>query len=104
MIHQLRMYTVNRGMMDEWVSHFNQVLVPVLTKLGMKIESQWVSDDKSQFIWIRSFTDLEDLKALEERFYASPEWDSVKDKARSYLARIDVKLMEPVPMSARGTS
>ena len=100
MINQLRIYTVNRGMMDEWVSHFNQVLVPVLEKVGMKIQSQWVSEDKSQFIWIRSFDDLDDLKALEAKFYSSADWDAVKDKARSYLARIDVKLMEPVQMAA----
>ena len=104
MIHQLRIYTVNRGMMDEWVSHFNQVLVPVLEKVGMKIKSQWVSEDKSQFIWIRTFADADDMKALEAKFYASPEWDAVKDKARTYLARVETQLMEPVQMPAHTTS
>ncbi len=34
MISQLRVYTVNRGMMDDWVKHFTQNLVPIPGECG----------------------------------------------------------------------
>ena len=94
MISQLRMYTINRGMMDQWVKHFTEVLVPMQEKYGIKIDGMWVSDDKAQFIWIRSFADAEDVKAKEAAFYSSADWQAVIDYTRSHLARTVVQTME----------
>ena len=96
MIEQLRVYTVNRGMMDQWVDYFNETIVPIMANVGMKVSGQWVNSDGNQFIWIRSFEDADDLKAKEKAFYDSSEWQAVVDKARSHLARIEVHQMEPV--------
>ena len=96
MISQLRMYTINRGMMDQWVKHFTQTLVPFHEKLGIKIEGMWVNEDRNQFIWIRSFADADDLKAKEAAFHAAPEWQAMMDHTRSHLARLEVQAMEPV--------
>lgn len=96
MISQLRQYTVNRGMMDQWVKHFTENLVPMQEKLGIKIDGMWVNEDKDQFIWIRSFQDAEDVKNKEAAFYASSEWQAVMEHTRNHLARLDVKTMESV--------
>ena len=32
MIYQLRTYTVNQGMMDQWVQHFNEKVVGAMEK------------------------------------------------------------------------
>ena len=68
MISQLRIYTINKGMTDQWVKHFTEVLVPMQENLGIKIGGMWVNEDKNQFIWTRSFADAEDLKAKEAAF------------------------------------
>ena len=95
MTSQLRIYTINRGMMDEWVKLFTETLVPMQEKHGIKIEGTWVSEDGTQFIWIRSFANPEDVKAKEAAFYGSPEWNTVMDHARSHIARTVVQNMEP---------
>ena len=95
MTSQLRMYTINRGMMDQWVKLFTETLVPMQEKHGIKIEVMWVSEDSTQFIWIRSFANPEDVKAKEAAFYGSPEWNAVMDRARSHIARTVVQNMEP---------
>ncbi len=95
MTSQLRMYTINRGMMEEWVKLFTETLVPMQEKHGIKIEGMWVSEDSTQFIWIRSFTNSEDVKAKEAAFYGSPEWNAVMDHTRSHIARTVVQTMEP---------
>ena len=96
MIYQLRTYTVNRGMMDAWVDLFNDRLVPIQNQYGISIDGMWVNEDQNQFIWIRSFNDADDVKAKEEAFYSSPEWNSIMDRARSHLARIQVDTMTSV--------
>ena len=95
-VSQLRMYTVNRGMMDQWVKLFSASLVPLQENLGMKIDAMWVNEDKNQFIWIRSFADAEDLKAKEAAFGASPDWQALRENAGSHLARLDVITMNAV--------
>ncbi len=95
MTSQLRMYTINRGMMDEWVKLFTETLVPLQEKHGIKIEGMWVSEDSTQFIWIRSFTNSEDVKAKTAAFSGSPEWNAIMDHAFSHIAREVVQTMEP---------
>ena len=96
MVSQLRVYTINRGMMDQWVKFFNETLMPIYKQHSIKVEGAWVNEDKNQFIWVRSFSDAEDLKAKEAAFYASSEWNAAIDQARSHLARVDVQVMDPV--------
>ena len=103
-VSQLRIYTVNRGMMDQWVKLFTETLVAIQEKQGIKVDAMWVNEDKNQFIWIRSFADAENLKAKEAAFNESQEWNAVVDRARSHLARIDVHTMEPVRAVAVGAT
>jgi hypothetical protein len=96
MVFQLRVYTINGGMMDQWVEFFNETLMPIYKQQGIKVEGAWANEDKNQFIWVRSFSDAADLKTKEEAFYASTEWNAAKDRARSHLARVDVQVMDSV--------
>ena len=103
MINQLRTYTVNRGMMDQWVELFNDKLVGIQAKYGISVDGAWVNEDSNLFIWIRSFADAEEVTAKEAAFYASPEWNEVVDHARSHLARIHVETMNSVLKVPAGT-
>ena len=96
MIYQLRTYTVNRGMMDDWVALFNDELVGIQRKYGIAVDGMWVNADANQFIWIRSFPNADEVATREAAFYASPEWNAVMDHARSHLARIQVETMTSV--------
>jgi hypothetical protein len=96
MISQLRTYTINRGMMDQWVSLFNETLMPIYSKVGIVVEGAWANEDKNQFIWIRSFEDASDLETKEAAFYGSDEWKANVDHIRSHLARVDVQVINKV--------
>ena len=103
MISQLRIYTVNRGMMDQWVKLFTETLVPMQEKHGIKIEGMWVNEDRNQFIWTRSFADAGDMESKVAAFRSSPEWQAVRERAVSHVARLDVHIMQPVPALAVST-
>ena len=102
MIYQLRTYTVNRGMMDQWVDVFNDKLVGIQAQYGITVDAAWVNEDANLFIWIRSFADAEEVTRNEAAFYASPEWKEIVDHARSHLARIQVETMTSVLKVAAG--
>ncbi len=37
MVTQVRIYTVNGGMLDSWVKHFNERIVPTSAKYGIRV-------------------------------------------------------------------
>lgn len=91
MYAHLRIYTVNKGMMDEWVKLFNEKLIPLLIEADIKVESSWVNEEKSQFIWIRSYgNSLDDIEKKEEKFYGSDWWIKNVDMVRSHLAHREI--------------
>ena len=87
MTSQLRVYTINRGMMDQWVKLFTESLVPMQEKHGVKIEGMWVSEDSTQFICIRSFADSEDVKAKQREAKAGDFLHVSKGAPHSFINR-----------------
>jgi len=43
MTTELRLYTVNKGMMDEWVAAFNKYIMPTSDKFGIRIHFGFVN-------------------------------------------------------------
>jgi len=55
MVSQLRIYTINRGMMDSWLKVFEERIRPLHEQKGIPIEVTWVNAARTEFIWVRSF-------------------------------------------------
>lgn len=55
MYAQLRMYTVNRGKMDDWVEWFNDKLRPIAQQADHTILGPWINEAKTEFVWIRTY-------------------------------------------------
>ena len=96
MVSQLRIYTINRGMMDSWLKVFEEHIRPLHSKLGLPVERTWVNPDRTEFIWIRSFKNAEEIPEKEAAYYGSPERKALGDLPTSHLAKIEVRLIEPV--------
>ncbi len=91
MYAHLRIYTVNKGMMQDWLKLFNEKLIPLIIEAGITVESSWVNEEKSQFIWIRSYGDsIDDIDRKEEIFYGSEWWKKNVDMVRSHLAHREI--------------
>lgn len=91
MYAHLRIYTLNKGMMKDWIDLFNSKIIPLLDEAGIKVESTWINQEKSQFIWIRSYgEDIKDIEIKEEKFYSSKWWVENVDMVRSHLAHRDI--------------
>ena len=93
-IAHLRVYTINVGQMDAWLTLFNERLVPLLREHGIRVDGAWVNDARTQFIWVRSYGDTRaDLEAKEAAFYGSAWWQANVDHVRSHLAHREITVI-----------
>ena len=96
MVSQLRIYTINRGMMESWVKLFNEHIRPLHQRLGIPVEASWVNADKTEFIWVRRFANAEEIPAKEAEYFASPERTALANVPTSHIAKMEVRVIESV--------
>ena len=96
MVSQLRIYTINRGMMDSWLKLFEEQIRPIHQKMGMPVERTWVNADRTEFVWVRSFQNAEEIPEKEAAYRASPERQALGDLPQTHIAKIGVRVIEPV--------
>ncbi len=97
MVSQLRIYTINRGMMDSWLALFEEHIRPLHQKLGIPVERSWVNADRTEFLWVRTFNSVEEIPEKEAAYFASPERTALGDIPTSHIAKMEVRLIEAVP-------
>ena len=90
MITEVRIYTINRGMMDSWVSVFNENIVPTSASYGVTVLSAWINRPQNEFVWIRQYETEETLKVYE----TSPERAAYSGKTSPHIAKIEVRTVE----------
>ena len=100
MVYQLRIYTINRGMMDSWISLFNEHIRPLHDRLGIPVQNSWVNADGTEFLWVRQFNSAEDIPVKEAEFFASPERIALADLPPSHIAKMEVRVIEAVAATA----
>ena len=94
-VAHLRTYTINKGMLDGWLKLFHDEIVPRSIEAGIKIESSWVNEERSQFIWTRSYGDSADnIATAEAAFYGSDWWLANVTHVRSHLAHREIVQIE----------
>ncbi|MBI3953240.1 MAG: NIPSNAP family protein [Chloroflexi bacterium] len=98
-VHELRIYTINRGMMDAWLACFQKDVAPLSKQFGIPIVASWTNTDRTEFIWVRTFADEDDRKRRTESLYGSSAWEQMKDRVRSHIAKTEVRAVEPTSFS-----
>ena len=96
MVSQLRIYTINPGMMESWLKIFEDHIRPLHSRLGMPVERSWVNEEGGEFVWVRSFRSPEDIPAKEEAYFASPERQALGDTPQKHIAKMEIRVIEPV--------
>ena len=95
MVGQLRIYTINAGMMDSWLKSFEEEIVPRVREAGIGIHTAWVNEGRTQFIWIRTFDSAEDIEHKEAALYGSEWWAQNVDRLRAHQAHREIVTIEP---------
>ena len=86
----MRIYTINKGMMDSWVQLFNENIVPTSAQFGVHVVGAWVNKPQNEFVWVREFDSEETLKKYEQ----SPERATYTPRTSTHIAKIEVREVE----------
>jgi hypothetical protein len=78
MISQIRIYTINKGEMDNFLKHFKEEIMPLHEKIGVPIVGSWVNRPQNEFIWVRTYKDKAELEAKTKELQAAVAAAGVK--------------------------
>ena len=92
MISQIRIYTINKGEMDNFLKHFKEDIMVLHQKIGVPIVGTWVNRPQNEFIWVRTYKDKADLEAKGKAFQAEVAKAGIKLGAN--VAKMEVREVE----------
>lgn len=72
MTTQIRLYTINRGQLEQFTREWQEQIRPLRESLGFKVSAAWTVKETNQFVWILSYDGPEDWKSVDATYYNSP--------------------------------
>ncbi|MDP6821869.1 MAG: NIPSNAP family protein [Dehalococcoidia bacterium] len=96
MLSELRIVTINKGQMDNWLDLFRDRVAPLARRLDVRITGAWTDVDRERFVQIRSFADDEDMAARRARFVSSPDWRAIEGRVLDLTAQQDIVQLQPI--------
>ena len=96
MIYQLREYTVKPGEMDEFISEWAAIVLPLRQKFGWSVDGPWISRDENKFVWIvgAQGDSVADGEAKDKEYYDSPERAAIDPDPARHLGEVRKMWME----------
>lgn len=95
-ISQLRIFTINRGKMDDFVQAWLEGVYPLRRKYGFEIEGAWVITETNEFVWILSYDGPEGFEARDAAYYASEDRKTLEPDPRPYIAKAEAWLVTSI--------
>lgn len=93
---QLRLYTINRGSLHEWVSEWEEKVRPLRLKLGFEITGAWTIPETNQFCWILKYEGPESWEKMDKAFHQSEERRAMQPDPARLIARMEDYFMDPL--------
>ena len=93
MQHQLRIYQVKKGRMDDWVELWRARVLPVRRRFGFSVIGPWIVRDEDRFVWIVGHDNFSEANAA---FYGSPERLALEPQIPEYLDKVEAWMLDPI--------
>ncbi len=93
---QLRIYTINKGKMDEFVKGWRDGIVPIRLQYGWRVDGGWVAEGENKFVWILSLEGDEDWEAKSQVYYTAPERTALNPDPAQHIAHMEVRFINSV--------
>ncbi|MPZ49186.1 MAG: hypothetical protein GEU75_07785 [Dehalococcoidia bacterium] len=100
MIAQIRLYTINKGEMDAFLTHFQEAVVPWHKSVGVNIASTFVNRPQNEFIWVRTYDDEADREAKQKLLNESPLRAAMAATLGSNVAKMEIRDVEVADVGA----
>jgi hypothetical protein len=93
---QLRVFTINRGKLEEFTRAWRAGVYPLRQKHGFTVPAAWAVSESNQFVWLLCYAGPEEWEAKERSYYASEERSSLHPDPRQFIARVERWFVTPV--------
>ena len=87
MTAQLRIYTINRGELQQFAEEWKEKVYPLRIEYGFAIQGAWTIESTNQFVWLISYEGDEDWQTQEAAYYSSAERESMDPNPARLIAR-----------------
>ena len=71
MTTQLRIYTINRGQLQQFVEEWKEKVLPLRLQHGFRVDGAWTIDETNQFVWLLTYDGPEPWEAKDQAYYSS---------------------------------
>jgi hypothetical protein len=93
--YQYRNYRIADGAMDEFLSEWRDVIVPLRRRFGFEVVGAWVAEEENGFIWILSYAGSEGYAARDAEYYSSAERKSLDPDPARHIVHAETMLVAP---------
>jgi len=91
---QLRIYTINRGALQQFAKEWNDLIRPLREKLGFKVHSAWAVASTNQFVWIMSYDGPHSWAEMDRAYFESDERRAMNPNPARNIARMEEYFMD----------
>ena len=93
---QLRIYTINRGSLQQFAAEWKQHVLPLRLKYGFQIQGAWLIPASNQFAWLITYDGPESWEAQEAEYYSSAERKAMQPDPARLIARAEQEFVESI--------
>jgi hypothetical protein len=93
---QLRIYTINRGALAEFVQEWQTKIRPLRLTVGFQVLSAWTVEATNQFVWLLAYDGPEAWEAKDNAYYQSEQRRTMVPDPARHIARTEHYFIESV--------
>ena len=88
MVRQLRIYTINKDRLDDFIAGWTQHVHPLHLQFGFNIELAERMEETNEFVWIVSYDGTKaEWEQRQKEYYGSPERAAVDPDPARFIAK-----------------
>ena len=92
-MHQLRIYTIKAGEMQDWISEWKSVIAPLRRQFGFEVVNAWTCDEPERFVWILRYEGEKSWEEADADYYNSPDRKAVDPDPARHIDKTEMYLM-----------
>ena len=93
---QLRLYTIDKGRLDDFAAAWRSSVYPLRLKMGYRIPFAAKIAETNQFIWLVAYDGPESWEQKEAAYYGSADRKLLSPDPAQWIARPEQNFVQPV--------
>ena len=95
-VAQLRLYTIDKGRLDDFATAWRAGVYPLRLKMGYRIPFAATIPTTNQFIWLLTYAGPESWEQKEAAYYASSARKQISPDPAQWIARPEQLMVTPL--------